>query len=99
MTHGFEKTLAKVLVTESNMDFDLDSPLVCEGIVGDGCGGGRLFMVENETLKAYDPTTKEKFTLLENIVDAQKISKSRCIITIEFLEKIVKFDLSSMSKI
>ena len=51
--------------------FDLNSPLVCEGIFGDGCGGGRLFIVENETLFAYDPQTKESITLLESVLNAK----------------------------
>ena len=62
--------------------FDLDSPLVCEGIIGDGCGGGRLFYVEDEVLFTYDPITKERFPLLSGILNAKSISKDACIITI-----------------
>jgi len=79
--------------------FDLDSPLICEGIIGDGCGGGRFFMVENETLKAYDPITKEKFILLKNILNAVSISKSECIVSVKCLSDEIEFDLSSMSKV
>ena len=79
--------------------FDLNSPLVCEGIIGDGCGGGRLFIVENETLFAYDPQTKESITLLEPVINAKKISKSACIITIECESRNRKFDLSDMKEI
>lgn len=79
--------------------FDLESPLICEGIIGDGCGGGRFFFVENETLQAYDPITKEIFILLENILDAVSIKKSKCIISIQCFKEEIKFDLSSMSKI
>jgi len=79
--------------------FDLNSPLVCEGIIGDGCGGGRLFIVEDKTLKAYDPQTKEIFTLLEPIIDAKKISKNVCIITVECEKKNIRFDLSAMKEI
>ena len=78
--------------------FDLNSPLVCEGIIGDGCGGGRLFIVMDESLKAYDPQTKETFTLLEPVVNAKKISKNACIITVECEAKTIEFDLSSMKK-
>jgi len=79
--------------------FDLDSPLVCEGIVGDGCGGGRLFIVKDETLIAYDPQTQEKILLLRNILDAQIVSKSGCIVEIQCLRESVKFDLSSLKKL
>ncbi len=76
--------------------FDLNSPLICEGIVGDGCGGGRLFMVEDETLKAYDPITKDSFILLKNILDAVSISKSACMITIICIKEKIVFDLSTL---
>ena len=79
--------------------FDLDSPLVCEGIIGDGCGGGRLFIVENETLFAYDPQTKESITLLESVLNAKKITKKACVVTIECKSQNRKFDLSNMKEI
>ena len=78
--------------------FDLKSPLICEGIIGDGCGGGRLFIVEDETLKAYDPQTKEMIVLLENIHMPKEISKKACIITIECEDKTIEFDLSKMKE-
>ena len=79
--------------------FDLENPLICEGVIGDGCGGGRLFMVEDKILKAYDPITKEQFILLENIEDAVKISKSKCIILVECKALHVEFDLASMKTV
>lgn len=79
--------------------FDLESPLVCEGIIGDGCGGGRLFLVEDETLLAYDPITKEKFTLLSDVLNAQSISKSACIITVVSQNDNILFDLSKMDRV
>lgn len=75
--------------------FELN-PLACEGIIGDGCGGGRWFFVENETLFAYDPITKESFSLKTDIKKAKKISKSRCIITIECEDENIEFDLSKI---
>jgi len=79
--------------------FNLNSPLVCEGIVGDGCGGGRLFIVEKETLFAYDPQTKELITLLAPVLNAKKVTKNACIITIECESKNRKFDLSEMKEV
>ena len=55
--------------------FDLNSPLVCEGIIGDGCGGGRLFYIEDEILKTYDPQTQTSMTLLSSVKDAKSIKK------------------------
>jgi len=74
--------------------FNLDSPLVCEGIVGDGCGGGRIFYVEESRLYAYDPVSKDSLLLLENLKDPEKIKKKGCIITIECMERTEVLDLS-----
>jgi hypothetical protein len=79
--------------------FDLDSPLVCEGIIGDGCGGGRIFFVEENVLKAYDPQSNSKITLLEDIVNARELSKSGCKLFIMCKSVRIEFDLSSMTKI
>ncbi len=78
--------------------FDLDNPLVCEGIIGDGCGGGRVFFVEDETLKAYDPQSKEVINLLADIKDAKQVTKKGCIITIECQDKSMTLDLSMIKK-
>ncbi|MCK9454380.1 MAG: thiamine biosynthesis protein ThiF [Sulfurimonas sp.] len=77
--------------------FDLSNPLVCEGIIGDGCGGGRIFFIDNETLYAHDPLSKENRELLKNIKKAKKISKKGCLITIECKDEKIEFDLSRVS--
>lgn len=77
--------------------FDLNDPLVCEGIVGDGCGGGRIFFIKDETLYAHDPLSKENRELLKDIKDAKSISKRGCIITVECQEQKIEFDLSKVA--
>jgi hypothetical protein len=79
--------------------FDLALPLVCEGIIGDGCGGGRIFFVKENTLCVHDPITKEEMTLLEGILNARVLSKAGCKIFIECQSERITFDLSSMTKI
>jgi len=74
--------------------FDLNSPLVCQGIVGDGCGGGRIFFIEDNTLFVYDPLTQERMELLRELEDVQKINKKGCNIFIESCKKKIKFNLS-----
>lgn len=74
--------------------FDLNSPLVCEGIIGDGCGGGRLFYVQEQSLKTYDPQSKTSMTLLSDVKDAKSIQKKKCIIYIKCASKTIEFDLS-----
>ena len=72
--------------------------LSCEGIIGDGCGGGRIFTIKESTLIAYDPQSKESITLLENIHMPRSISKKRCVITIVCQNEKINFDLSSMTE-
>jgi len=73
-----------------------ENKLHCEGIVGDGCGGGRIFFIESDTLYAHDPMTKEKMKLFDGFSGAKSISKKACVITIECEDEVVKFDLSKM---
>ncbi len=77
-------------------EFDLENPLVCEGIIGDGCGGGRIFYVEDATLFAYDSLTQESMVLLREIGDVKEISKRGCIITLVYDNNNFLFDLTSL---
>ena len=74
-----------------------DEKLTCEGIIGDGCGGGRFFTIDDNTLKAYDPQTKETIVLLESVNDAKSISKKACTIFIECENESIEFDLPTMT--
>ena len=77
--------------------FDLDSPLVCQGVIGDGCGGGRIFYIQKETLFAYDPNSKSTIELLDKLTNAVSLSKKSCIINIVLKDKRVAFDLSTLA--
>ena len=74
------------------------SKISCMGIIGDGCGGGREFIVEDGVLYAYDEVTQDKIILLRDIEDAREINKSECIITIICEKEIIEFDLSTLQK-
>ena len=78
--------------------FDLESPLVCEGIIGDGCGGGRIFYVKDDKLFAYDPQSKTNIELQENLKQVTSLSKRGCIISITFKDEEVLFDLSKLKE-
>jgi len=71
----------------------------CIGIVGDGCGGGREFIVENGIFFAHDLQTGENIILLKDIHMPRAINKSGCIITIECEREKIKFDLSALKKV
>ena len=79
--------------------FNVEDDLVCEGIIGDGCGGGRLFIVQDEKLQAYDPQTQSYIVLLEDVLNAVKISKSACLIKIVCKNETICFDLSKLEKV
>jgi len=81
------------------LGFDLTNPLVCEGIIGDGCGGGRIFIVKDKTLIAHDPDTKIDMILLKEIYNPISISKKGCMIYIKCEKEEINFDLSALKKV
>ena len=76
--------------------FDLTSSLVCEGIIGDGCGGGRIFFIDKHLLKVYDPITKESMVLYDSLFNVELLTKEGCILFITTKEKVLRFDISSL---
>lgn len=85
------------------MDFreieQFDTTSWCEGIIGDGCGGGRIFFTCKDSLNVYDPITKEMMTLLEDLQEPHNISKKGCHLLFTCKQKEMTFDLSKMSLI
>ena len=82
---------------------ELQHPLdLCAGIYGDGCGGGRIFIVDsyNNKIKVYDPESKDVMTLLEDLSEPSGISKKWCQLFIANTNahEILVFDLSQMQK-
>lgn len=75
---------------------------VCAGIIGDGCGGGRLFVADtfNNKIKAYFPDDDSMMTLLEGLNEPGGISKKGCELFIADTNahQIVLFDLSKMQR-
>ena len=69
----------------------------CEGIVGDGCGGGRIFFTDKESLKVFDPMTKEVIELLNGLDDPKELSKKGCHLFFTCKDEKMTFDLSKMS--
>lgn len=74
---------------------DINSPLVCEGVVGDGCGGGRLFYIRDASLFAYDTYTQLAVKLCDGLEGALALEKKGCIITIFYENRSSAFDLSA----
>jgi len=70
------------------------------GRIGEGCGGGRLFVADtyNGKLKAYDPESGRMMTLAEGLREPTGLSKEGCSLYIAetAAHRIVRFDLSAM---
>jgi len=77
--------------------FNLDDPLVCEGIIGDGCGGGRIFFVEGLKLFVFDPLTKEQMLLADLDEAVYTLSKEGCSLFLETKSNLLCFDLQSLA--
>jgi len=78
--------------------FDLSDPLVCEGIVGDGCGGGRIFFLKDTKLFAFDPLTQESIELYGGIDKrVESITKKGCQIFLKAKDFRLVFDLQTFS--
>jgi len=73
--------------------------LWCEGVIGDGCGGGRIFYIKDASLYAYDPNTQESMLLFEGVANAQTLRKKGCRITIECVAQTIVFDLSLLQEV
>jgi len=75
---------------------------LCAGVIGDGCGGGRLFIADtfNKKVKAYFPDDGSMVTLLEGLDEPGGISKKGCELYIANTNahEIIVFDLSKMEK-
>lgn len=73
---------------------------VAFGKIGDGCGGGRLFIADtfNSKLKVFNPENREMMTLFESLNEPCGLDKKGCDIYIADTNAhaIVRFNLSQM---
>ncbi len=88
---------------ENSDILDLNDPNdMCIGIIGDGCGGGRIFIADtgNDMIKVYDPQSAEVFVIIKDIQKPNRITKKGCILSIytDSKDQYIEFDLSSMTK-
>jgi thiol-disulfide isomerase/thioredoxin len=72
------------------------------GKMGDGCGGGRLFIADtfNNKIKVYDPFSHSIMDLIEGLDAPMGIAKRGCILYIvnTNAHEIITFNLSEMKK-
>ena len=85
---GKEETIAKVEAVD-----------LCVGQYGDGCGGGRIFLVDkvNKKIKVYEQETHAIMTLVECHEVPYSIVKSGCDLYILSKKSVTKFNISTMT--
>ena len=80
-------------------ELTLENPrALVAGQYGDGCGGGRIFIVDGDAVKVYNPDDKSVMVLLEALDCPSGIDKQGCIlhITQQGEAPVLTFDLSKM---
>lgn len=68
----------------------------CHGVIGDGCGGDRIFYIKNEQLFAFENYTQREILLQKGFKGAKKITKEGCLLFIECHGGVVKVDLQAL---
>lgn len=80
-------------------DIALEAPrAITVGKYGDGCGGGRLFMVDGNAVKVYNPDDGNMMTLMEGISHPTAIDKKGCSLYIAHSGGVTRFNLSEMKE-
>lgn len=80
------------------MKLDKSNPLMCEGIIGDGCGGGRIFFIKENQVFAHDPIANADMELFKIINMPKKLTKKECILYLKYDKYCIEFDLSTMQQ-
>jgi len=81
----------EVKVEKNTIDFDV-------GKVGDGCGGGRIFLLTKTNIKAFNPENQEFMSLFENLNEAESIYKKGCDLFVQEKDAKYIYNLSMMKK-
>jgi len=70
----------------------------CVGKYGDGCGGGRVFVLFEHSVKVYDMQTDKVVVLMTDLQEPKKITKNACILQVLTQTQTIEFNLSTMTK-
>jgi len=81
----------KINLDEQALDFDI-------GRFGDGCGGGRLFILFGHKVQTFNPENREFFTLVKDLNQAKSIKKKGCDLFLEEADGSSVFNLTRMEK-
>lgn len=81
----------RIFLDENPVDY-------CVGVYGDGCGGGRIFVLYGTYVKVYDLEQEESFVLYEGFSQGQNINKTGCQLNIQTPLKRINYNLSTMKE-
>lgn len=70
----------------------------CVGKYGNGCGGGRVFVLYEEGVKVYHVQSGEVIVLIEGLKHTKSILKDGCLLNISTQDEVIVFNLSTMTK-
>lgn len=90
---------SKLFYEDKTVECENEIVDICVGQYGDGCGGGRIFILFASELKVYDCESK---TFMELEVDFKKaitIHKKACDLFIKLEDEDIVFNLSKMKQI
>ena len=71
---------------------------ICLGQYGDGCGGGRVFILFDTEIKVYDCESQAFMQLSLVFKNAKSIDKKACDLFISLKDEEIVFNLSTMEK-
>ena len=93
-----DQLLYEAFGEKKSVQIDLGAKDFCIGKYGDGCGGGRVFVLYEDCVKAYHIQGDEVMLLVESLRDTKSIRKDGCVLKIGTEDDEISFNLSTMTK-
>ena len=70
----------------------------CVGRYGDGCGGGHVFVLYEDSVKAYDIEYDRVMMVIDDLKNTKSITKDGCVLNINTEDGMIHFNLSTLTK-
>jgi len=93
-----DQLLCEAFGEKKNVPLDSKAKDFCVGKYGDGCGGGRIFVLYEDTVKAYHIQNDEVMVIIKGMQHTKSIIKDGCVLNIETEDDVICFNLSTMKK-
>jgi len=95
---GFSFKGSKLFYEDKTLECENEIIDVCLGKYGDGCGGGRIFILFASCLKVYDLESQNFMELRTDFKNAKSIHKKACDLFISVKGEDIIFNLSTMEQ-